>query len=251
MHDLVIRGGTVVDGSGAPARRADVAIDGRAHRRGRARTSAPGAARSTRAGMLVTPGCVDIHTHYDGQVTWDPHLTPSCWHGVTTVVMGNCGVGFAPVRPGQQDYLIELMEGVEDIPGTALAEGIDWEWESFPEYLDALERMPRALDVGAQVPHGAVRAYVMGERGAKNEKATPDDIAAMARLVREALRAGALGFSTSRTHPAPRDRRRARARHVRRPRTSCSASAARSARSGTACSRWRAISRPRARSSAG
>jgi N-acyl-D-amino-acid deacylase len=198
MHDLVIRGGTVVDGSGAPARRADVAIDGD---RIVAVGNDVGAGRREidARGMLVLPGWVDIHTHYDGQVTWDPHLTPSGWNGVTTVVMGNCGVGFAPVRPGQQDYLIQLMEGVEDIPGTALAEGIDWQWESFPQYLDAIERMPRALDVAAQIPHGAVRAYVMGERGAKNEKATPEDVAAMADLVREGLRAGALGFSSSRT----------------------------------------------------
>ena len=150
-------------------------------------------------GLLVTPGFVDLHTHYDGQVTWDPLLTPSCWHGVTTVVMGNCGVGFAPVRPGQEDWLIQLMEGVEDIPGTALNEGITWGWETFPEYLDALDTMPRIMDVGTQVPHGAVRAYVMGERGARNEPATPDDIEAMADLVREGIRAGALGFSTSRT----------------------------------------------------
>jgi N-acyl-D-amino-acid deacylase len=198
MHDLVIRGGTVVDGSGAPARRADVAIDG--DRIVAVGTDVGAGRREIDArGMLVAPGWVDIHTHYDGQVTWDPHLTPSGWNGVTTVVMGNCGVGFAPVRPGQQDYLIQLMEGVEDIPGTALAEGIDWQWESFPQYLDALERMPRALDVAAQIPHGAVRAYVMGERGAKNEKATPEDVAAMADLVREGLRAGALGFSSSRT----------------------------------------------------
>jgi len=198
MHDLVIRGGTVIDGSGGPARRADVAIDGE-------RISAvgtdvgPGRRELDARGLLVTPGWVDIHTHYDGQVTWDPYLTPSGWNGVTTVVMGNCGVGFAPVRPGQQDFLIQLMEGVEDIPGTALAEGIRWEWESFPEYLDALERMPRAVDVAAQIPHGAVRAYVMGERGAKNEKATPAEIEEMAALVREGLRAGAVGFSTSRT----------------------------------------------------
>src|SRR5262245_13654932 len=198
MHDLVIRGGTVVDGSGAPARRADVAIDGQ--RIVAVGTDVGAGRREIDArGMLVTPGWVDIHTHYDGQVTWDPHLTPSGWNGVTTVVMGNCGVGFAPVRPGQQDFLIQLMEGVEDIPGTALAEGIDWSWESFPQYLDALERMPRAIDVAAQIPHGAVRAYVMGERGAKNEKATPEDVAAMADLVREGLRAGALGFSSSRT----------------------------------------------------
>ena len=198
MHDLVIREGTVVDGSGAPPRRADVAIDGD-------RIAAVGVdvgegRREIDAkGLLVTPGWVDIHTHYDGQVTWDTHLTPSGWNGVTTVVMGNCGVGFAPVRPGQQEFLIQLMEGVEDIPGTALAEGIRWEWESFPEYLDAIERMPRAIDVGTQVPHGAVRAYVMGERGAKNEKASSEEIEAMAALVREGLEAGALGFSTSRT----------------------------------------------------
>jgi len=198
MHDLVIRGGRVVDGTGAPARLADVAIDGD-------RISAVGndvgeARREIDAsGRLVTPGWVDIHTHYDGQVTWDPYLTPSGWNGVTTVVMGNCGVGFAPVRPGKQEFLIQLMEGVEDIPGTALAEGIAWSWESFPEYLDAVEKMPHAIDVGTQVPHGAVRAYVMGERGARNEKATREDIDGMARLVKEGLLAGALGFSTSRT----------------------------------------------------
>jgi len=198
MHDLVIRGGTLVDGSGAPARTGDVAIDGNriASVGGRAR---PGRREIDADGLLVTPGFVDIHTHYDGQVTWDPHLTPSCWHGVTTVVMGNCGVGFAPAKPDRHEWLIGLMEGVEDIPGTALAEGIRWQWESFPEYLDALEGMERSLDVAAQVPHGAVRAYVMGERGAKNEKPTPEDIEAMAAIVREGLAAGALGFTTSRT----------------------------------------------------
>ncbi len=198
MHDLVLRGGTLVDGSGDPARSGDLAIDG-----GRI-TQVGGRAGAARrevdaAGLLVTPGWVDVHTHYDGQVTWDPYLTPSSWHGVTTVVMGNCGVGFAPARPDRHQWLIGLMEGVEDIPGTALAEGIDWQWESFPEYLDAIERMRRAIDVAAQVPHGAVRAYVMGERGAKNQAATPDDVEEMARIVREALAAGALGFSTSRT----------------------------------------------------
>ncbi|HEY7133432.1 MAG TPA: amidohydrolase family protein [Acidimicrobiia bacterium] len=199
MHDLVIRGGTVVDGTGAEPRTADVAVDGGTITEvGRLHDTS--AARTIDAdGLLVTPGFVDIHTHYDGQVTWDPLLTPSCWHGVTSLVMGNCGVGFAPVRPGTEDWLIQLMEGVEDIPGTALAEGITWGWESFPEYLDALERMPRALDVGTQVPHGAVRAYVMGERGAKNEPATANDIAAMAAIVKEGIAAGALGFSTSRT----------------------------------------------------
>ncbi|MGH0036408.1 MAG: N-acyl-D-amino-acid deacylase family protein [Myxococcota bacterium] len=198
MHDLVIRGGTVVDGTGAPARKADVAIDG-------SRISAvghdvgEGRREIDATGKLVMPGWVDVHTHYDGQVTWDPHLTPSGWNGVTTLVMGNCGVGFAPVHRGQEDFLIQLMEGVEDIPGTALAEGIDWSWETFPEYLDALDKMPRSVDVAAQVPHGAVRAYVMGERGAKNEKANEEEIAAMAAIVKEGLEAGALGFSTSRT----------------------------------------------------
>lgn len=198
MHDLVIRGGTVVDGTGAEKRTADVAIDG-----DRIVAVAGDVGEGRReidaTGLLVAPGWVDIHTHYDGQATWDTHLTPSGWHGVTTMVMGNCGVGFAPVRPGQQDYLIQLMEGVEDIPGTALAEGIQWNWESFPEYLDALEKMPRAVDVAAQVPHGPVRTFVMGERGAKNEKATPEDIQQMAEIVKQGLEAGALGFSTSRT----------------------------------------------------
>jgi N-acyl-D-aspartate/D-glutamate deacylase len=197
MHDLVIRGGTVVDGTGAQARTADVAVDGGVVTA--IGTAGPAHREIDADGALVTPGFVDIHTHYDGQVTWDPLLTPSCWHGVTTVVMGNCGVGFAPVRPGSEEWLIQLMEGVEDIPGTALAEGITWGWESFPEYLDVLERMPRALDVATQVPHGAVRAYVMGERGARNEPATPDEIEAMAALVKDGIAAGALGFSTSRT----------------------------------------------------
>lgn len=198
MHDLVIRNGKVADGSGRPVRRADVAIEGE-RIVGVAEGVGRGREEIDAAGALVTPGWVDIHTHYDGQVTWDPYLTPSGWNGVTTAVMGNCGVGFAPVRPGREDYLIQLMEGVEDIPGSALAEGIAWGWESFPEYLDALEKMPRALDVGTQVPHGAVRAYVMGERGAHNDEATPQDIAAMAEVVFEGLEAGALGFSTSRT----------------------------------------------------
>jgi N-acyl-D-amino-acid deacylase len=198
VHDLVIRGGTVVDGTGASGRRADVAVDagrivevGRVEARARQEVDADGA--------LVTPGFVDIYTHYDGQVTWDPLLTPSCWHWVTTVVMGNCGVGFAPVRPDRHDWLIGLMEGVEDIPGAALSAGIRWEWESFPEFLDAVDGAPKAIDVGAQVPHGAVRAFVMGERGARNEPASDEDVAAMADIVREGIAAGALGFSTSRT----------------------------------------------------
>jgi N-acyl-D-aspartate/D-glutamate deacylase len=199
MHDLVISGGTVVDGTGAAPRRADVAVDdGRITEVGELDDRA---ARQTieADGMLVTPGFVDVHTHFDGQITWDPMLTPTCWHGVTTVVMGNCGVGFAPARPDKHDWLIGLMEGVEDIPGAALSEGIQWGWETFPEYLDAVDQVPKMLDVGAQIPHGAVRAYVMGERGAKNEPATEADIEAMAAIVREAIEVGALGVSTSRT----------------------------------------------------
>ena len=198
MYDRIIRGGTLVDGTGAEPRDADVAIeDGRIAALGH--VSGPAREEVDASGRIVTPGFVDIHTHYDGQATWDSDLAPSCYHGVTTVVMGNCGVGFAPVRPGQQEFLIELMEGVEDIPGTALHEGMQWEWETFPEYLDALERRRFGLDVATQVPHGSVRTYVMGERGAKNEPATPEDIAQMAEIVREGVSAGALGFSTSRT----------------------------------------------------
>src|SRR5439155_11912378 len=198
MHDLLIKGGTVVDGTGDAGRTADVAItDGMVTEVGRINELARETVDAD--GALVTPGFVDVHTHFDGQITWDPLLTPSCWHGVTTVVMGNCGVGFAPAAPDRHDWLIGLMEGVEDIPGAALSAGIQWGWESFPEYLDAVDGMPKLLDVGTQVPHGAVRGYVMGERGARNEPATSDDIAAMAAIVRDGIAAGALGFSTSRT----------------------------------------------------
>jgi N-acyl-D-amino-acid deacylase len=198
MHDIVIRGGSVVDGTGAPARVADVAIVGD---RILAVGHNVGAAHRTidASGLLVTPGFVDVHTHYDAQVTWDPWLTPSSWHGVTTVVAGNCGVGFAPAAPDRHDWLIELMEGVEDIPGSAMVEGITWAWETYPEYLDAIEPMARVCDYGSQIAHGPLRAYVMGDRGANNEPATDHDIAHMSNLVEQALRAGALGFSTSRT----------------------------------------------------
>ncbi len=202
MRDLIITGASVVDGTGAPARVADVAVEGGRIVEVAAAGSLAGelAARRVDAdGLLLTPGFVDVHTHYDAQVSWDPWMTPSSWHGVTTVVMGNCGVGFAPAAPDRQEWLIELMEGVEDIPGSAMAEGITWGWEHFPEYLDAVELQPRVLDVGAQIGHGPLRAYVMGERGAANEAPSDDDIAAMSQLVEEALRAGALGFSTSRT----------------------------------------------------
>ncbi|MEO6628012.1 MAG: amidohydrolase family protein, partial [Aquihabitans sp.] len=202
MANLVVRNGTIVDGTGRPAFVGDVVIvDGRIAAVGVDVSDRvpPGCEEIDATGLLVTPGWVDIHTHYDGQATWDEVLAPSAWHGVTTLVMGNCGVGFAPARPERREWLIGLMEGVEDIPGTALAEGIDWDWETFPEYLDALEPRRWTMDVGTQIAHGAVRAYVMGERGARNEPATPDDIDQMRTIVHGALEAGALGFSTSRT----------------------------------------------------
>ena len=197
MYDLVIRAGTVADGTGAPTRTADVAIDnGIVVAVGEVDT--PGVREIDADGALVTPGWVDIHTHYDGQVTWDPQVSPSGWHGVTTVVTGNCGVGFAPVRPGQRDFLIGLMEGVEDIPGAALDEGMTWNWESFGEYLDEVERYDRVLDVAALMPHGALRAYVLGS-GRANDIATDAEIAEMAELVRDGIAAGAIGVSTTRT----------------------------------------------------
>ncbi|HEY4171064.1 MAG TPA: amidohydrolase family protein [Reyranella sp.] len=198
MHDIVIRGGRIVDGTGVPASRGDVAIDGdRIVQVGG--KAGPGKREVNADGRLVTPGWVDVHTHYDGQATWDPVLAPSSWHGATTIVFGNCGVGFAPVRRQHQKALIDLMEGVEDIPGITLTEGLKWDWESFPEYLDALARLPRTIDIGAQVAHHPLRVYVMGERAINREHATAEDIEAMARLAEEALRAGAVGFTTSRT----------------------------------------------------
>jgi N-acyl-D-amino-acid deacylase len=199
MHDIVIRGGTILDGTGAPAVTGDVAIEGD---RIVAVGGKTGPARRVidADGLLVTPGWVDVHTHYDGQATWDPVLAPSSWHGVTTILFGNCGVGFAPVRKEHRGELIDLMEAVEDIPGTALTEGLNWEWESFPDYLDALARLPRTIDVAAQLPHHPLRVYVMGERGINRHAATPEDIAEMSRLTEAAIRAGAFGFTTSRTY---------------------------------------------------
>ncbi|MBI2766701.1 MAG: amidohydrolase family protein [Chloroflexi bacterium] len=199
MHDLVIRNGAIVDGTGAPRFIGDVAIDaGTISAVGTVEDR--GAREIDAAGLLVTPGFVDIHTHYDGQATWDSLIAPSSWHGVTSVVMGNCGVGFAPAAPDRHDFLIALMEGVEDIPGSALAEGLPWDWESLPEYFDSVDRRPHTVDIGAQVPHAALRAYVMGERGADHEAdPSPGEIEQMARLTKEGLMAGALGFATSRT----------------------------------------------------
>lgn len=199
--DLLIRGGTVVDGTGAPARVADIVVENGLIKDVVAPDSVcPFHAKDCieAQGKIVTPGFVDLHTHYDGQATWDDVLAPSAHHGVTTAVMGNCGVGFAPVRAADRQYLIELMEGVEDIPGTALTDGIKWDWESFPEYLDALEKTPRSINIATQVPHGALRLYVFGQENKVNAPATPAQIDRMAAITREAVEAGALAFSTNR-----------------------------------------------------
>lgn len=199
MHDLVIRGGTIIDGNGGEAFTGDVAVkDGLIAEVGG--KAGPGAREVDANGALITPGWVDIHTHYDGQATWDADITPSCWHGVTTTVFGNCGVGFAPVKPGAEGYLINLMEGVEDIPEIVLSEGINFRWESFPEFMDVLAETPRTMDIGCQVPHAALRFYVMGEKGADFESLPDEDeIRQMGVLLEEGLKAGALGFTTSRT----------------------------------------------------
>lgn len=203
MHDLVIRNGNIVDGSGQAMFVGDLAIDGQtitALEPAGQSAIGPGKQEIDATGLLVTPGFVDVHTHYDGQATWDSLLSPSIFHGVSTVVMGNCGVGFAPVKKADRDWLISLMEGVEDIPGSILSEGIDWQWETFPEFLDTLDSKQHSIDIAAQLPHGALRTYVMGERGGQHESTpTDDEVQTMAQITKEALEAGAIGFSTSRT----------------------------------------------------
>jgi N-acyl-D-aspartate/D-glutamate deacylase len=198
MTDIVIRNGTIIDGTGAAPFEADIAIEhGRIAAIGK--ITARGTEEIDARGQIVTPGFIDPHSHYDAQATWSSQITPSSWHGVTTTLIGNCGVGFAPCRPDQRDMLVKLMEGVEDIPEPVLTEGLKWNWQSFPEYLDALDNRPYDLDIATQVPHAAVRVFVMGQRGVAREPASEADAAAMARIAAEGIKAGALGFSTSRT----------------------------------------------------
>ena len=199
MHDTVIRGGTIVDGTGAPGFTGDIAISGETIVEVGGKIG-PGKREIAADGLLVTPGWVDVHTHYDGQATWDPVLAPSSWHGVSTILFGNCGVGFAPVHKGEHGGLVELMEAVEEIPGVAMLEGMKFNWETFPEYLDALSEMPRTIDIGAQIPHNPLRVYVMGDRALRRENATDEDIAEMARHVEQGMKAGAFGFTASRTN---------------------------------------------------
>jgi N-acyl-D-amino-acid deacylase len=198
MHDLVIRNAKIVDGTGADAYSGDIAIDGGTIAQVGG-TAGTGKREIAADGAVASPGWIDVHTHYDGQVTWDPIVSPSSWHGVTSIVMGNCGVGFAPVKPTDHNMLIELMEGVEDIPSAALHEGVPWNWESFPEFMDALEAMPRAIDVATQVPHNPVRAYVMGDDAGTDRPSTTEERERMAAIVGEGMASGALGFTTSRT----------------------------------------------------
>ena len=194
LHDLVIRNCRIINGSGDQAFIGDIAIDNEKITQV-GKVDKAGIREIDAEENLVTPGWVDIHTHYDGQVCWDPYLTPSSWHGVTTVVMGNCGVGFAPVRPGDENFLIQLMEGVEDIPGSALHEGIEWEWETFPEFLDAIEKKEFVMDLGFMIGHGPLRSYVMGYERCQNQvDASEEEIAKMSEIVTEAIDAGALGF---------------------------------------------------------
>ena len=197
MHEITIRAGRIIDGSGAPEFVGDIGIDGD-------RITAvgddvgPGEREINAAGKIVAPGWIDIHTHMDAQVSWDPNLEPSCYFGVTTVIMGNCGVGFAPVRPEERDWLLDLLDAVEDIPSTAMSAGITWEWETFPEYMDAIDGKPRVMDIAVQIPHSPLRCYVMGDRGAEDVQPNDEELAHMKRLVREGIQAGAVGFSSNR-----------------------------------------------------